>query len=81
VEQSVGYSWGHTLGEIMTVLAEAGLRIQFLHEFPFAEWSYPFLIAHDDGTWRLPDDQEGKIPLFFSLRAIKVPQVASHPSR
>jgi SAM-dependent methyltransferase len=76
VEQSVGYSWGHTLGEIVTVLAAAGLHIAFLHEFPFAEWAYPFLVAHDEGTWRtwrLPADQEAKIPLFFSLKAIKLP--------
>jgi SAM-dependent methyltransferase len=73
VEQSVGYSWGHTLGEIVTVLAAAGLHLQFVHEFPFAEWAYPFLVAHGDGTWRLPEDQRAKIPLFFSLKAIKLP--------
>jgi SAM-dependent methyltransferase len=74
VEQAVGYSWGHTMGEIVTVLAAAGLHIQFLHEFPFAEWAYPFLVACDDGTWRLPADQEAKVPLFFSLKAIKLPR-------
>jgi len=74
VNQSVAYSWGHTMGEIVTVLAAAGLHLQFLHEFPFAEWAYPFLVAQDDGTWRLPDNQEAKVPLFFSLRAVKLPQ-------
>ena len=27
------YGWQHTLGEIVTVVASAGLRIDFLHEF------------------------------------------------
>src|SRR5439155_1615686 len=32
------YGWNHSLGEIVTSLIDAGLRIEFLHEFPFLEW-------------------------------------------
>jgi hypothetical protein len=32
------YEWTHTLGAIVTALASAGLRIEFLHEHPFADW-------------------------------------------
>jgi len=71
VRSPVEYGWPHGLGEIVSALAAAGLRIDFLHEFPFVEWAVPFLEARDDGTWRLPTGQEGELPLFFSLRATK----------
>jgi hypothetical protein len=39
---------------------------------PYVEWPVPFLVRHDDdGTWRLPRDAGGKLPLFFSLRAAR----------
>lgn len=65
------YGWNHSLGEIVTGLARAGLRIDFLHEFPFLEWPSPGLEPRDDGTHRLPADLDGRMPLFFSLKASK----------
>jgi 2-polyprenyl-3-methyl-5-hydroxy-6-metoxy-1,4-benzoquinol methylase len=65
------FTWAHDLGDIVTSLASAGLRIDFLHEFPFSEWEKPFLIRAEDGTWRLPPEQSGEIPLSFSLAATK----------
>src|SRR5215208_2715304 len=69
VRQPVEYWWAHSTGEIVSAVAGAGLRIKFLHEFPFVEWPVPFLVRHDDDTWRLPPDAGGELPLFFSLRA------------
>jgi hypothetical protein len=37
----------------------------------FLEWELPFLVAAGDGTWRLPADVRGELPLSFSLRATK----------
>jgi hypothetical protein len=71
IEQKVEYVWSHSIGEIVTVLATAGLRIEFLHEWPFLSWPMPFLVQHADGTWRLPESMPGEIPLSFSLRAKK----------
>jgi len=65
------YGWNHSLGEIVTALAENGLRIEFLHEFPFLEWPAPGLEPQDDGTHRLPAELDGTLPLFFSLKASK----------
>jgi SAM-dependent methyltransferase len=65
------HSWNHSLGEIVTALIEAGLRIEFLHEFDFNEWELPYLVEGDDRTWRLPGDDDGRLPLFFSLKATK----------
>ena len=73
VKQDYEYSWAHSLGEIVTAVARSGLRIEFLHEFPFLEWPEPFLERHDDGTWWLPEGRygEGELPLLFSLLARK----------
>jgi SAM-dependent methyltransferase len=61
------YEWLHPMGEIVTVLADAGLRIDLLHEHPLLVWQHtPEMVQGDDGMWRLPGDP---IPLSFSLRA------------
>ncbi|HEV2762527.1 MAG TPA: class I SAM-dependent methyltransferase, partial [Pyrinomonadaceae bacterium] len=33
------YEWFHPLGDIVTSLINAGLRIEFLHEFPFSSYA------------------------------------------
>lgn len=76
VEQEVEYGWAHSMGEIVTVLAQAGLRIEFLHEFPFTMFrAMPYLRESDDDarTWRLPAPYDGKLPLLFSLKATRPP--------
>jgi SAM-dependent methyltransferase len=67
----VEYGWDHSLGEILTSLADAGLRLEFLHEFDFVPWPVDFLVEGEDGRWRLPDGSKGSLPLFFSLKATK----------
>ena len=52
-------------------LIGAGLRIQFLHEFPHTVFSaFPFTEQGDDGWWRLKG-HDSTIPLIFSLMASK----------
>jgi SAM-dependent methyltransferase len=63
--------WDHSLGEIVSALIAAGLRIDFLHEFDFCEWMLPWLVQSPDGRWRLPPDAGGELPLFFTLKASK----------
>ncbi len=70
-EGLVEYGWDHSLGEIVTSLADAGLRIEFLHEFDFVRWPVEFLVEGEDGRWRLPTGSKGDLPLFFSLKATK----------
>jgi SAM-dependent methyltransferase len=65
------YGWDHGLGEIVTALVEAGLRIESLREYPFVDWPVGFLVEADDGTWRLPPGTPGELPLFFSILATK----------
>ena len=71
VETKTEHGWDHGLGEIVTALVEAGLRVEFLHEFPFVLWPVAFLEQAPDGTYRLPASSQGELPLFFSLLASK----------
>jgi ubiquinone/menaquinone biosynthesis C-methylase UbiE len=70
-EGLVEHGWDHSLGEIVTALIEAGLQVDFLHEFDFVDWPLDFLVQGADGRWRLPPETAGELPLFFSLRATK----------
>ncbi|KAF0109763.1 MAG: methyltransferase type 11 [Chloroflexi bacterium] len=66
------FEWNHTLGEIITSLINAGLQIEFLHEFPFTVFEQlPFLEHDGKGIWNFPGEGKPPIPLMFSLRAIK----------
>jgi SAM-dependent methyltransferase len=74
VGQPVEYGWAHSLGEVVTVLAKAGLRIEFLHEHPFSVYpQLPYLVevAGEPRTYRLPGELDGTLPLLFSLKASK----------
>jgi SAM-dependent methyltransferase len=63
------YEWVHSLGDIINVLVGAGLRIDFLHEFPnmFFRWS-PFCEKQADASWHIKGD---RVPMTFSLKATK----------
>lgn len=70
-ETSTFYIWNHSLGEVVNALIDAGLRIEFLHEFPYAARAkFPFMEKGTDGWWRLPA-QYVQIPFIFSLQARK----------
>ena len=65
------YEWQHHLGEIVTALIEAGLKIQFLHEFAKSGYgAFPMMERGDDGWWRFPERNDA-IPQLFSIRATK----------
>jgi SAM-dependent methyltransferase len=65
------YEWPHSLSEVINSLIDAGLQLEFLHEFPFSTYnSHPFLRQSEDGRWRYPALPDG-IPLMFSLKATK----------
>jgi SAM-dependent methyltransferase len=72
VSQTIAYEWLHSLGEIINALASSGLRIDFLHEFPYSvDPMIPSLMEQGaDGWWRLKDPAF-PLPLMFSLKAIK----------
>lgn len=63
------YAWTYSLGEVISAVAEAGLRVESLREYPCAHWrQFPQLVESGDGYWRWPDSAN-TLPLLFSLRA------------
>jgi ubiquinone/menaquinone biosynthesis C-methylase UbiE len=65
----IAYEWSHGLGEVVTSLIDAGLTIQFLHEFPYSVYSdQPFLEESEPGqyVWL---GRPGLVPLMYSIRA------------
>jgi SAM-dependent methyltransferase len=70
-DHSVTYEWTHSLGDVVNALTGAGLRLEFLHEFPYCFYRMlPFLVQDEEGWWRLAGDEQ-LIPLMFSLRATR----------
>ncbi|MFF2567807.1 class I SAM-dependent methyltransferase [Streptomyces sp. NPDC101191] len=63
--------WVHPVGEVVTAIAKAGLRIEFLHEHDVTLFPrFGALTRHEDGYYRLPADRP-RIPLMYSIRASK----------
>ena len=71
VTQPTEYGWCHSLGDTVSALISAGLRIEFLHEHPYSVYrQLPFMKQEADGYWRLPEHSQS-IPLMFSIKATK----------
>jgi SAM-dependent methyltransferase len=61
--------WNHPLGEVVTALVSAGMRIQSLRELDanvLHEWS--IMVRGDDGLYRMPPGTPS-LPLMYVLRA------------
>lgn len=71
VRNSTTYEFLHPVGEVVSALIDAGLRIDHLHEFPFSTYQFlPFTRELPDGTVRLTK-HDGSIPLLYSIKATK----------
>lgn len=76
--------WNHGLGEIVTAVVDAGLRIAFVHEHCEVPWkALPMMEPVGPGTnsadgryqsnrmWRMPEAQRDLLPLMYSILATK----------
>ena len=73
IDHTVTYEWNHSLGEIVSALADEGFRVESLREYPFSGYqAQPEMVQGDDGWWRLPDRPE-RLPLLFGLKATLPP--------
>lgn len=67
------FEWPHSIGDIVTPLAEAGLHIEFLHEFPYSAYGcFPFLEQEAEDRWRVRGAKVA-VPLMFSVKASQGP--------
>lgn len=70
-DHNTTFEWAHSIGSIITSLANAGLHVDFLRERSEAYYQrWPFLEPHADGTYRMPADMP-TIPMTYSLMATK----------
>lgn len=70
-EARVSYEWRHGVGELVTALVGAGLRIELLRETEELPWPrWPSMVPTPSGWFRLPDEAP-RIPLLFALLARK----------
>jgi hypothetical protein len=69
MKHTVTYEWSHGFAEIIDPLLRNGLRLDFLHEFPYTIQGlpFPFLEVGEDGMQRLKGHADD-FALSFSLR-------------
>lgn len=66
------YAWTHTLSDVINVLIQEGLQIEFIHEFPFTMYEqFPGLMKQNSKGQYVLKDKKVQIPLLFSLKATK----------
>lgn len=69
LENKRSHGFSHSLGEIVTALVSAGLRIEFLHEHPWSVFQrYEAMESDEDDRWWLPG-LKYDLPFTFSLKA------------
>lgn len=67
------YWWDHQLGHLLTALARAGLRLDWMHEHDQVPWPmFSVLEPAPGGMYRWPGKRW--LPLAFSLSATKTPR-------
>ncbi len=70
-EHNKTYEWNHTLGDVVSAVAEAGLIVGSLHEHDYTLFPrWPFLEKSGFDTYRLPEGTPA-LPLMYSLLARK----------
>jgi 2-polyprenyl-3-methyl-5-hydroxy-6-metoxy-1,4-benzoquinol methylase len=69
-QANVSVQFDHGLGEIVSALIEAGLRLEFLHEHEMTLFARFKVLQERDGAFWLPEGQP-RVPLMYSLRAYK----------
>jgi SAM-dependent methyltransferase len=68
--RSEEYGWNHGLGEVITALSQAGLRIDYLKEHDKSPYDvFPDLIPTEDGMYQL---KKQLFPMIFEVRATKI---------
>ncbi|UED82775.1 class I SAM-dependent methyltransferase [Streptomyces profundus] len=69
--KTASVQWRHQLGEVVTALASAGLRIDFLRERPSTLFQrYPSLMRGPAGEYTFPAGRP-RVPLMYALRATR----------
>ncbi len=70
--KGITYEWSYTISDVINSLIEQGLKIEYVHEFPFTMYDqFPgFMEKNEKGQYVLKN-KKIQIPLLFSLKATK----------
>jgi 2-polyprenyl-3-methyl-5-hydroxy-6-metoxy-1,4-benzoquinol methylase len=65
------YSWNHSISEVLNALIGAGLKIELLNEYMYSPYPcFRNIVEVQKGKWQI-SGMEGKIPMVYSVKAIK----------
>ncbi|TNE50192.1 MAG: class I SAM-dependent methyltransferase [Bacteroidetes bacterium] len=65
------YGWNHSLGEVINSLLRQGLKLEFLNEYSYSPYNcFDKTVKGVDGNYRIMG-LEDKIPMVYSLMAVK----------
>lgn len=73
-EHTRSHEWNHGIGEILTAVLAAGLRIDAFEEHRFLDWQPWALfepVSDRPDTWQLPEGLRERLPLQYTLIASK----------
>ncbi|MCL5410520.1 MAG: class I SAM-dependent methyltransferase [Patescibacteria group bacterium] len=66
------YEWSYTISDVINALIKEGLKIEFVHEFPFSMYDqFPGLMEQNKKGQYVLKNKRIQIPLLFSLKATK----------
>lgn len=70
--RGITYEWSYTMSEVINALITEGLKIEYIHEFPFTMYDqFPgFMEKNQKGQYVLKN-KKIQIPLLFSLKVTK----------
>lgn len=73
--EHISYEWPHTLSEVINALRNAGLIIDFFHEFPYSVYNcFPSLEENGKDEYIIKN-QKNAIPLMYSIKATSIPNM------
>lgn len=65
------YSWNHSISEVLNALIGAGLTVESFNEFMYSPYPcFQNVIEFEKDKWYIKG-MEGKIPMVYSIRAVK----------
>jgi len=66
------YNWNHSISDILNALIAAGLKLEFFNEYMYSPYPcFRNITEYEKGKWHIKG-MEGKIPMIYSLKAIKL---------
>lgn len=70
VKEATSYSWMYTIGDIVNSLSQAGLFIEYIHEYDKCSHGMASSNSVDEQGLEYVKELLGKIPLILSLKAV-----------